>query len=116
MPLAFVIPPGKSGLRFVGVLLLLHVKIDGTEVHPDAQGDVIVQPGLRHWQIFAPDGVTLLASGDIFCPECSPRNQPLPPTSTETPEPPQNPIVLMAAVMVIFAATFVLLCAFPRRR
>lgn len=112
------VPIGKSGIRFVGLLLLLHVFIDGSEVHPDTNGDVVVTPGLRHWEIRSQDGLTVLASGTIFCPTCVGRTITPPPTDTLLPPAAQAnfSIPTLAGVAVIFVAVLALLLMFPRRR
>lgn len=69
-----------SGIRFIGLLLIFgaRVQVDGVEVFPNASGDVTVTPGLRHWEIFASDGVTSLAEGDLLCPTCNTTTQSIP--------------------------------------
>jgi len=79
-----VIPEGQSGIRFIGILLLLHVRIDGLEVTPDSEGDVIVTPGLHEWSISNAADTEVLASGELFCPECNALAVPTP-TPTDTP-------------------------------
>jgi hypothetical protein len=114
-----------SRLRFVGLLLLMHVFIDGQEVVPDENGEVTVTPGLRHVQVLAPDGETVLLEGDVFCPTCTLTTLDTPPPGVNTLPPtdviasqesgqavPALPIVLMLLGVVGLAA----LSVAPKRR
>lgn len=69
-----------SRLRVIGILALMTVKIDGQVVTPDSNGDVVVEPGLRHVTVLAADGETVLFDGDVDCPICE--------TTTTIPTPP----------------------------
>ena len=59
-----------AGIRFIGLLALLHVRIDDVPVVPDVDGDVAVTPGLHSWEVRASNDVTVLASGDVTVPTC----------------------------------------------
>ena len=65
-----------SRIHFLGILLLLHLKIDGQDVVPDANGFVDVTPGMHHVQVFAADGETSLFDADIDCPTCAAASSP----------------------------------------
>jgi hypothetical protein len=77
-------------IQFIGQLLGLTFLIDGLPVVPDAGGFVTVPPGPHTWTVLQ-NGV-VVASGDIFVPNCNGTPTPTPtPTPTITPTPTKTP-------------------------
>jgi hypothetical protein len=77
-------------VRFVGQLTGLTFFLNGQQVYPDANGEVEVQPGQYHWEVF--DNGELIASGDVTVIDCAigtptPSPSPTPPPWTPSPSP-----------------------------
>jgi hypothetical protein len=106
------IPAGSSAIRFRGavlLILLLNVRIDGQLVTlqdtlgDGTVGDVLVTPGTHTWSISNQADTVVLASGEVFCPDCNPVTVTPPPAAP----PPAVPQVPNTAMPVTQAVTMV---------
>ena len=130
-----VIPEGSSAIRFRGavlLILLLNVRIDGELVTlqntfgDGTVGDRIVTPGVHTWSISNAADTEVLASGDIFCPECStatvspPSGAPVPPTTPplvpNTAMPLAQAVTMVAGIMLSTLGLLLLVNALAVRR
>ena len=71
-------------IHIIGLILGLHLLLDGNEVQVDANGDVVVAPGVHHWAVIDAQDEEV-ASGDVTVDACT-TSEPTPtPTPTATP-------------------------------
>ena len=62
-------------IRFLGLIVGLHVLLDGGPVTPDGNGDVLVTPGLHTWSVEDDNGRTV-ASGQLTVVACPTSSSP----------------------------------------